>query len=245
MKRILPLFAFLFCGLLAFGQETAPETETKKPKRKPPQKEFILININFDGWLNTPSTIESKWFASRGVDIAVLYDYVLGKSNFSLGAGVGFNSHNIHSDGFPIERPITTGNTYTKLDEAFFDRKTIITNKLSTNFIDIPIEFRFRSNPSKSGKRAAVSAGFKLGWLVQSHTKTRTDETFIYNGVNFGDKVKTYNIPNLRKFRYGVTARAGYANFYLNFFYSLTPLFVDGLGTEAVPISIGIGYSPY
>ncbi|MBL4587621.1 MAG: PorT family protein [Flavobacteriales bacterium] len=245
MKRILPLFAFLFCSALAFGQDAATQTEVEKTKPKPPQKEFILININFDGWLNTPSTIQSTWFASRGVDIAVLYDYVLGKSNFSLAAGVGFNSHNVKMDAFPTELTTSEGKSYTQLDPTFFDGKTIVTNKISTNFIDIPIEFRFRSNPNKSGKRVSVAAGFKLGWLVQSHTKTRTDEDFIYNGVNFRNKIKTYDIPNLRKFRYGVTARAGFARFYVNFFYSLTPLFVDGRGTDATPISIGIGYSPY
>ena len=62
---------------------------------------------------------------------------------------------------------------------------------------------------------------------------------------NFRRKIKTYDVPNLTKFRYGLTARVGYANFYLNFFYSLTPLFIEGRGTEAVPISIGIGVSPF
>ncbi|MFT7101994.1 MAG: hypothetical protein ACJAYA_000555, partial [Bacteroidia bacterium] len=90
-----------------------------------------------------------------------------------------------------------------------------------------------------------ASVGFKLGWLVQSHTKTKTDEDLFFQGVNFRSKIKTYDIPNLTKFRYGVTARVGYANFYLNFFYSLTPLFKDGRGTEAVPISIGIGATPF
>ena len=106
------------------------------------------------------------------------------------------------------------------------------------------MEIRFRSNPDRSGKRMAASIGFKMGWLVQSHTRTRTDENLIYNGVNLGNKIKTYAIPNLRKFRYGVTARVGFAKFYASFFYSLTPLFVDGKGTYATPISIGIGYSP-
>lgn len=245
------LFFFIFSILLATGsiaQEVTTETvadEKPKKKRRPPRKEMILINLNFDHWLNTPSTISPKWFASRGVDVAILYDYVIAKSNFSVAAGVGFNSHNIHMEGFPIEYAIESGGTYTKLDDTFFAEKEINVNKLSTNFIDIPFEVRFRSNPYKNGKRMAASVGFKLGWLVQSHTKTRTDEDLYYNGINFRRKVKTYDIPNLTKFRYGLTARVGYANFYLNFFYSLTPLFIEGKGTEAVPISIGIGVSPF
>lgn len=248
MKRF---FALFLCALIAgssFAQDVSDETvaDTKpKEKRKLPRREMVLVNLNFDGWIGAPSTVNSKWFSSRGVDVALLYDYVIAKSVFSIAAGVGFNSHNIHTEGFPIEYALTTGETYTKLDPSFFDEKKINVNKISTNFIDIPFEVRFRSRPHKNGKRIAASVGFKLGWLVQSHTKTKTDEDLFYQGINFRSKIKTYDIPNLTKFRYGVTARVGYANFYLNFFYSLTPLFKTGMGTEAVPISIGIGASPF
>ncbi len=250
------LVVFLLFAVISSFAQAPPDTTgaptTIKKKRKPPKKEMLLVNLNFDSWIGQPSTISPKWFSSRGVDIALLYDYVIAKTNFSVAAGVAFNSHNIHMEAFPIEYPILKEPTdpnsigsYTLLDPSFFDGKQINVNKLSTNFIDIPFEFRFRSNPRKNGKRITASVGFKLGWLVQSHTKTRVDEDFIYQGVNFGEKAKTYDIPNINKFRYGVTARVGYANFYLNFFYSLTPLFVKGRGTEATPISVGIGYSPF
>lgn len=258
MKRFLALFLCMLLAGFSFAQETSNETvaDTKpKKKRKLPRREMVLVNLNFDGWLGAPSTANSKWFSSRGVDVAILYDYVIAKSLFSMAVGVGFNSHNIHTEGFPIDytvqkpenataRDETTG-SFTLLDPSFFDGKKINVNKLSTNFIDIPFEVRFRSKPHKNGKRIAASLGFKIGWLVQSHTKTKTDEDLFYQGINFRSKVKTYDIPNLTKFRYGVTARVGYANFYLNFFYSLTPLFKSGMGTEAVPISIGIGASPF
>ncbi|MFM1875154.1 MAG: hypothetical protein RL266_891 [Bacteroidota bacterium] len=259
MHRI-TITALLFLTSFAlFGQEVATPTvadEKPKKKRKPPKKEMILINLNFDSWLNHPSTISPKWFSSRGVDVAVLYDYVLAKSNFSLAAGVGFNSHNIHMEAFPInyqvskysERPNQASAeiySYTHLDPNFFAGNKITVNKISTNFIDIPFELRFRSKPHKNGKRIAASLGFKLGWLVQSHTKTKLDEDYFFQGVNFGRKIKTYDIPNVTKFRYGLTARIGYANFYLNFFYSLTTLFENGKGTPATPISVGIGFSPF
>ncbi|MFT4980598.1 MAG: hypothetical protein ACI9UR_000436 [Bacteroidia bacterium] len=244
MKKLVPFIILCLIALLSVGQEAEAPDEIKKKKKKPPRKERLLVNMNFDYWLFTPSTIEPKWFASRGVDIAILYDQVIARSNFSAALGLGFNSHNIHIESFPIEYEIESGGTYTHLNSSFFKDKKVIVNKLSTNFVDVPIEIRFRSNPRKNGKRIAASVGFKLGWLVQSHTKTKTDQDLYFNGVNFRNKVKTYDIPNLTKFRYGVTARVGYAKFYLNFFYSLTPLFLEGRGTSAVPISVGIGYSP-
>lgn len=244
--RLAFICLMLFSGLQA--QEISNETvadEKPKKKRKPPKKEMILINLNFDSWLFHPSTVKPKWFASRGVDVALLYDYVIAKSNFSIAAGLGFNSHNIHMEAFPVEYQTSEGDSYTHLDPTILEGKNINVNKLSTNFIDIPFEVRFRSNPHRNGKRIAASVGFKLGWLVQSHTKTKIDEDYLFQGQNFGRKIKTYDIPNLTKFRYGLSARVGYANFYLNFFYSLTPLFIEDRGTSAVPISVGIGVSPF
>lgn len=243
------LFATLLLFSAAAAQEvsgtTVADEKPKQKKRKPPKKEMILINLNFDSWLFHPSTVKPKWFASRGVDVALLYDYVIAKSNFSVAAGIGFNSHNIHMEAFPVEYQTSEGNSYTHLDPTILEGKSINVNKLSTNFIDIPFEVRFRSNPHKNGKRIAASVGFKLGWLVQSHTKTKVDEDYFFQGQNFGRKIKTYDIPNLTKFRYGLSARVGYANFYLNFFYSLTPLFIAGNGDNIVPISVGIGVSPF
>lgn len=258
MKQSFALFLCILMAGFSLAQEVSNETvaDTKpKKKRQLPRREMVLVNLNFDAWLGAPSAVNSKWFSSRGVDVALLYDYVIAKSVFSIAAGVGFNSHNIHTDGFPIDYRVQRledvasrsekTSSFTMLDPSFFDGKKVNVNKLSTNFVDIPFEVRFRSKPHKNGKRIAASVGFKLGWLVQSHTKTKTDEDLFYQGINFRSKVKTYDIPNLTKFRYGVTARVGYANFYLNFFYSLTPLFKSGMGTEAVPISIGIGASPF
>lgn len=257
MKRFIITALLLSFGISLLAQEVDSQTVADaKPtkKRKPPKKEMILINMNFDSWLNHPSTVSPKWFSSRGVDVAILYDYVIAKSNFSIAAGVGFNSHNIHMEAFPITYQVTpdagggkqtSTHSYTHLDPNFFSGQKITVNKLSTNFIDIPIEFRFRSNAHKNGKRIAASLGFKLGWLVQSHTKTKVDDDYYFEGRNFGRKIKTYDIENLTKFRYGITCRVGYANFYVNLFYSLTTLFEDGMGTEASPVSIGLGFSPF
>lgn len=245
MRNALIAVLLTCLSLSVAAQETAPPETPKPKKRKMPKREMLLVNLNFDSWIGHPSHVTPQWGTSRGVDVAILYDYVLGKSNFSIAGGVGFNSHNIHSEAFPVVYQTTAGYSYTLLDTAYLSGQDISVNKISTNFIDIPLEVRFRSKPHRNGKRIAASVGFKLGFLVQSHTKTETEEDYVLNGINIGSKFKSYGIENLTFFRYGVTARVGYANFYLNFFYSLTPLFDDGRGTEATPISIGIGVSPF
>ena len=145
MTKAIAVFLCVFLSGFCLAQDATTETDVNpkaKKKPKPPRKEMLLVNLNFDSWLGTPAGIESKWFSSRGVDVAILYDQVIARSWFSAAVGVGFNSHNIHMEGFPIEYEIESGGTYTKLDGSFFDGKNINVNKLSTNFIDIPIEVR-------------------------------------------------------------------------------------------------------
>ena len=78
--------------------------------------------------------------------------------------------------------------------------------------------------------------------LISSHTK------YVGEGMSFGTyqdkmKVKHYSVPNINKFRYGVTARFGYGPFNLIAYYSLSKLFEDNLGPELTPISVGISFN--
>lgn len=229
---------------VSFAQEA--EKETKKFKKKPAKKERMLISLTADNLIQTASYFEINPYNSRGVDIALLYDLVIKKSPFSLAVGAGFNSINIKSNAYPVTYKTNNGESFTKMDTAFFSGTTLKQTKISLNYIDIPFEVRWRSKTiGKKRKRVSVAVGFKVGFLVQSHTKTTTEEDMIYNGVNLGSKFKTYDIENLNPIKYGVSFRAGYANFYLLGYYGLSQVFKKGAGTPANVLSVGIGFSPF
>jgi hypothetical protein len=238
------LFIFLIFPIALFAQEEVPEKRVIK--KKPASKQRILVNLNADNWIQTASYYNINPYNSRGVDIQILYDYVIKKSQFSLALGGGFNSNNIHSDAFPRTYALEGGGSYTKMDTTYFSGTDIRTNKISLNYIDIPFEVRWRSKQGlKIKKRWAVSVGFKIGFLVQSHTKTKTAQDVILNGSNLGNKYKTYDIENLNVVKYGVTVRVGFANAYLLGYYGISPVFKKGAGTPAHVLSVGIGYSPF
>lgn len=243
MLRKLVLFAFMI-PFLAYAQE---EAEPKKViKKKPAAKQRILVNVNADNWIQTSGYYDINPYNSRGVDIQLLYDYVIKKSQFSVALGGGFNSNNLHSNAFPRTFELEGGGSYTKMDTSYFSGVDIQTNKISLNYIDIPFELRWRSKRGKKiKKRWAVSVGFKVGFLVQSHTKTKTKQDVVLNGANLGNKYKTYDIENLNIVKYGVTVRVGYANVYLLGYYGISPVFKKGAGTPANVLSVGIGYSPF
>lgn len=244
--RILASIFFIVAILANLSHAQEAKKEPKKFKKKPAKKERMLISLTADNLIQTSSYYEINPYNSRGVDIAMLYDLIIKKSQFSAALGGGFNSVNIKSNAFPVSYQTIDGGSFTKMDTSFFSDVTLKQSKISLNYIDIPFEIRWRSRSiGKKRKRVGVSVGFKVGFLVQSHTKTTTEEDMVHNGVNLGSKFKTYDIENLNPIKYGVTVRAGFANFYLIGYYGLSQVFKKDMGTPANVISVGIGFSPF
>ena len=222
------------------------DIEDKRPvKKNPAKKERVLINMNADNWIRTPAYFKPDPYNSRGLDISILYDHILAKSQLSFALGAAFSSHNLYSNAFPVAAIRPNGVLFTKMDTAYFNNTDLIRSKISLNYIDLPFEVRWRSKPTvRTNKRTAVSIGFKFGLLLQSHTKSKGKNDIVVSGVSHGKKYKTYHIQNLNPIRYGVTLRVAHANFYLIGFYGLSTVFRTGKGTPANTLSVGIGYSP-
>lgn len=227
MKKIIILLLLFFTGYQVFSQ-TVDESTRKKFS--------AILTVFNDFYVDMPDSVDAKFF-NPGVDFSGLYDYRIGKSNFSFAFGMGIGSHNLKSNAFVVEdtnnissfRPISTLHPGTSFKK----------NKLSYTYFDIPVEFRLRT---KTDIRASV--GFKFGFLIDSHSKYRGDD---YQDANIGNSlfVKYKDIPNIESFRYGVTARFGWKFINLTGFYSLTNLFTKSKGTETYPVSIGISLMPF
>jgi len=210
-----------------FGQVVSGAMKPKISNWENKQDRFIL-DINFDNWDKRPEGVDIKGLRSRGVNIMLMDEKVFGKGNVAFAWGLGFSSQNFHTNG-----------EYSQDDNADTSGLTPLTieydlNKLSLNYIDIPLELRFRTNANAKGKRLKLSTGFKLGFLVNAHTK-------FDNGAL---KVKTYHLQNIPDVHYGVYGRLGYGRIGVSYFYSLTKLFNDGEGMKITPYSIGISFTP-
>lgn len=105
------------------------------------------------------------------------------------------------------------------------------------SYLDIPIEFRFRSESDFK-----LALGFKAGYLLESHTKYKGKSL---DGAGNDVKSKQKGIESLQEFRYGPYMRIGYR--WINFFgyYSLSNTFGEGQGPGMYPVSVGISFMPY
>lgn len=221
MKKYTLIIAAVCFTLSLHAQAASSDSIPFIPKKKSASDEKLIIDINLDNWLNIPDSIKTKTFRSRGMNLYFMKDMPFGASPFSFGIGLGISSHNVHSNA-----AVTYSGDTTFLSPVSSSISYDL-NKLSINYLDIPLELRFRT---KGNTKFKWALGFKAGYLINSHTKYRDKE----------GKIKVYDIDNLMKYRYGVSTRIGIGQINLTGFYSLSPLFTGGMGPDVIPYSFGI-----
>ena len=241
MKKITLLFFGLFCSLLTMAGSADSTSAAPKKKPKPLAKDRSFFAYDFSFLINPGDGINVKPIRSGGVTTALFWDKPMGRSPISVALGFGFSSFNIHSRSSLTVDAVSGGSIFKKLPDSI----DISRNKISLNYLEIPLEIRFRTRPNTKNQSFKLALGFKAGYLIQSHTKYKGDDlnTKMVDKI----KVKYFDLPNLSSWRYGITARIGYGMFNLYGFYSL-----QGLFTKTAPgqpnsqgLTIGIALTPY
>jgi hypothetical protein len=105
-------------------------------------------------------------------------------------------------------------------------------NKLSCEYVGIPLMLRYESNPHDANRSFHISGGAFGEYLIGAHTKTKSD----------AGKQKVHDDFNLNRFRYGIAGRVGYG--WLNLFANigLSELLVEGAGPILYPFSAGLAF---
>jgi hypothetical protein len=226
MKRVLIIVMIVCAGFQSFSQPVSEST------RKKVSAVFDVFN---DFYVDIPDSIDNKFF-NIGINFDMLYDIQIAESDFSFAIGAGIGSHNFYTNAFVVEDSMNVSALYPI--KSLYPGNDYKKNKISYTYFDIPLEFRLRTD-----KEFRAALGFKAGFLIDSHSKYRGDD-YIF-GTTDNIKVKFKDLPNIEKFRYGVTARVGWKFVNLMAFYSLTDLFTKDKGPETYPISVGISLMPF
>lgn len=220
MKRKFLLLATL---VMVFSGSFAQEATKMGPKDR------LIISLFTDGWSNLPENMETNTI-NRGISIDYIQEFPISTSNFSVAAGLGFTSHNLYSDNLYISdgdnfnfSPISDGIDYNN-------------NKLSLNYLNVPVEFRYRTRNTPRTFR--IHAGIKGGLLINGHTK------YVGEAVSGARDIKQKEgkLDNIENFLLGFHGRIGYGRVNLNTFISLTDIFTDNNAADAEFMSLGISF---
>ncbi len=232
------LLLSLLVVLLSFGLSAQEKDPDEKPRIMNPSKDRLVFEFNHDNWINKPDNIKLRWY-NRGINTYVSFDIPLDKNgNVAFAPGVGVGINNVYHDG--IITTDTSNVTYFEPIQSEIDYRN---NKLTTGYLEVPLELRIRSNPDKNNNRWKIAFGLRGGYLLNGHSKYRGQDL----SQNTTDiiKVKDLRLPNINRYRLGTTVRLGYGTFNLVGFYALTELFEADRGPGIQQFSIGIAFNSY
>ena len=251
MKKIAFIIVCCLFVSIGFAQDTSVVISTssvvpaaprvnpiKGPKRA---ADHFMFQVSSDHWAGMPDSISShqKGF-SRGFNAYVMLDKQFKNApKYSLGIGVGVSSSNISFKNMNVDlKSNATLLPFTAVDSTNHFKKY----KVSTSYLEVPLEFRYMAKPSEPNKSLKAAIGFKAGYLVNAHTKGKTLVDKNNNTVNsYIEKENSKKFINSTRFM--GTARIGYGIISVFGTYQLNGLLKEGTGADMKLFQVGLTIS--
>lgn len=216
MKRSILFLFFLSISAIGIAQEK--ELLTKLPDTVPTsidslyREDQLYVGFSFNLITNKPSTIKQQSF-SGGLHLGFVRDFPLNKRrNVALGLGAGW-SINSYGQNLQISKDSEGNSIFQSLE----DNRSYGTNRFTTQLIEAPIEFRWRTSTPETYKFWRIYTGLRLGYIYHFRSNYKDNEVqYTYNDLN-----------ELDRFRMGATFTFGYNTFNFQFYYALNPFFKD------------------
>jgi hypothetical protein len=208
-------------------------------KKETPSNDHFFIQLGYLTWTNKPDSINTKGFP-RTLNMFVMLNFPF-KTNphWSVAIGPGISSDNMYFDKMTVGIARTTSSVQFRdvSDTAHFKKY-----KLSTNYLEAPVELRYRFNPADDRKSVKIAFGAKMGVLLNAHVKGKTLQNASNQTLNeYIMKEATKRFFN--KQRLSVMGRVGVGSFTIFATYAITPMFQEGLGPAIHPLSVGLNIS--
>ena len=219
-------------------EPSKPKTDWSKVDLSKRPADHFVFQYGSDSWLNHPDSIKTKGF-SRHFNFYVMMDKPI-KTNpkFSIAYGLGFGSSNIFFD----QEYVKVKGTGTTL--AFDSTTHFKKSKVTTLYLEAPVEFRYYSDPQHPDKSWKAAIGLKTGVLFKSYFKGKN--MVDQNGASIYGTTYILKEQNTRYFSGGIisgTARVGYGNFSLHCDYQITSVLKAAAGPDMHTLSIGLTIS--
>lgn len=213
----------------------------RKRNARPDIPGTFLIDLGFNLLQSEPENLELNLIGSRTVNLYYYYDMPIGNSGFVFmpGIGLGLNHFKFDNDVTLGYSQDADGNNIVEV--ADLEGVDVKKSLLVANYIDIPVEIRFYTNPDDKKRSFNVSVGGRAGFRFSSHTKLK----YSLNDENIKEKNK--RDFGLNRLRYGLTGRVGFGGFNLFYYHSLSEMFDEGpAGTvDTSNMTLGISFTGF
>lgn len=194
------------------------------------REDQFYIGLTYNLLQKRPDGVSQNSFSS-GLHIGFLRDMPLNKRrNVAIAVGLGYSMNDFRQN---IKITKVDGNPNYEVideDEINFDK-----NKFALHFVDLPIEFRWRTSTMQSHRFWRVYTGVKFSYLFLNKSKY----------VDGNETVKIYNNKDFNKFQYGAYLSFGYNTWNFHAYYGLNSLLkseakIDGKSIDMNTVNIGL-----
>lgn len=207
---------------------SAYSQETTAPKRKgiarPDIPGTFTLEFGFNRAPGSNSDFSEAFWGSRTINIYYQYDFRILKSGFSFVPGIGVSLERFkfkNGRTLAYSQPDDILRLMTHTDAGYPGMRK---SQLITNFVEVPLEICYRTNPEDPARSFKISAGYRIGYLYDAYTKLKYKEDHEVR------QLKNKQFFNLSRFRHGVFGKVGAGNFSVFCYYNINPLFESGKG---------------
>lgn len=189
------------------------------------REDQVYIGFTYNMVLAEPDNIRSSQF-SGGFHTGFIRDFPLNeRRNIAIGVGAGWSIDTYGQNLFIGETEDSDAALFQVLnrERVDFDR-----NRFSTQSIDVPIQFRWRTSTPESYKFWRIYAGFRPSYIYYFNSKF----------VQEGNEVRQTDLPELERLRLAATFTFGYNTFNFYFYYSLNSFFGKEAMVEGEPLEL-------
>jgi hypothetical protein len=225
MRKFAAYLIFTVFFIPAFGQDTNTPTQSTTSFKKTGRPDIpgtFTLELGVNNASSKPGEFELGFWGSRTLNVYYQYEMRILKSKFSFVPGFGFSM-----ERFKFKNKYTldyNGSSVVMISPTEAGRSDTRKSQLITNYVEVPVEITFRTNPEDPARSFRASIGGRVGYMFDSFTKIK------YKENSEVKKLKDKQDYNLNKFRYGVSAKLGVGNFSLFGYYNLSDLFEKNKG---------------
>jgi hypothetical protein len=238
-KIVLLAITILLFGSLKAQQDNGKTSRKIDLSNRP--GDHLMIQLSSDHWTGMPDSISSHQSGfSRGLNAYLMLDKPFKSSpKYSIGIGIGVGSSNISFKNMNVDIKSTAIKLpFTAVDSTNHFKKY----KLSLSYLEIPLEFRYSSDPLNSSKSFKAAIGLKAGTLINAHTKGKDLQNKNNSLVNsYTEKENSKKYFNGTRFM--ATARVGYGIFSIFGAYQLNNVLKDVAGAPMKLYQVGFTLS--
>lgn len=221
MTKLTVLLFLVSLSVTTFGQTT----ETKSRVGRPDLPGIVTLEFGLNRGLDAPDRFDLGLFGSRSINIYYQYELRILNSRMSFVPGIGLSLERFKfRNGDILTFPGDNRDSVILVRMADHQITRLKKSQLITNYIDVPLELRYTSNPDDAARSFKISVGARVGYLYDAMTKIKFREDGELK------QIKDKQNFNLNRLRYGVSAKVGFGNFALFGYYNLSPLFKEREG---------------